>query len=133
MLIIPEFCLYPGIAAFGLSYFKLLPIPLTQSIAGALIGYLSLWSIATIHYCITKKQGLGEGDFDLLALIGAYTGLEGILCTLLIASWSGTIIAGIYLLVTRNKLTARIPFAPFLALGAIIYVIMQPTNLLYHP
>lgn len=127
MLIISEFCLYPGIIAFGLSYFELLPISLAQSIMGALVGYLSLWSIATVHYVITKKRGLGEGDFDLLALIGAFTGLEGILFTVLIASWSGTIIAGLYLLITRNTLTTRIPFAPFLALGAIVYVIMQPT------
>lgn len=126
MLIISEFCLYPSIIAFILSYFYLLPISLAQSIIGALVGYLSLWSIATVYYVTTKKHGLGEGDFDLLALIGAFTGIEGILFTLLIASWSGTIIAGLYLLVTRNQLTTRIPFAPFLALGAAIYVTMQP-------
>lgn len=132
MLIIPEFCLYPGLYALIASYVGLLPISLTQSIIGALIGYFSLWSIATIHYCITKRQGLGEGDFDLLALIGAFTGPEGILLTLLIASWSGTIIAGLYLLATGNKLNARIPFPPLLALGAAVYVLVQPVNLLYH-
>lgn len=125
MLIIPELCLYPAVVAFALSYVGLLPINLLQSITGAVIGYFSLWSIAKIYYIVTGKHGLGDGDFDLFALIGAFTGINGLITSLLLASWSGSIIGIAYLAITKSQINTRIPFAPFLALGALIYVYFQ--------
>lgn len=123
MLIVPEFCLYPIIIAFFLAYTGLLPITITQSITGALVGYFSLWSIAKLYYSIADKKGLGEGDFDLFALIGAFTGLQGLFTSLLIGSWSGSIAGITYLMITKNTANTCIPFAPFLALGAVVHVL----------
>ena len=125
MLIMQAMTLYLIPVAFALSYAQLLPISLWQSILGTSIGYGSLWSIAQLYYLLTKKQGLGSGDFDLVALIGAFTGLEGILCTLFFGSWIGSIISISYLLFTRKEMNTRIPFAPFLATGAMVYVCLQ--------
>ncbi len=125
MLIMQATTLYIIPIAYVLSYTNMLPISLWQSVIGSCIGYGSLWSIAYLYYICTKKQGLGAGDFDLLACIGAFTGVEGVLCTLLIGSWLGSIISIVYILYTKQGMQTRIPFAPFLALGAMIYVCLQ--------
>ncbi len=106
-----------------LSYFHLLPIDLTQSLIGSLLGFFSLFFIAQIFYLLTKKHGIGEGDFDLLALIGAFTGARGVFFTLLIGSWIGSIISIAYIIIARKNAQAKIPFGPFLALGAMSYVL----------
>lgn len=125
MLIAQEVCLYPIPLACILSYNGLLPINLSQSICGAVIGYGLLWSIARLYYLVTKQHGLGEGDFDLMALIGAFTGIEGVISSLFIASWIGTIVGIIYLLLYKQSRECRLPFAPFLSCGAMIYVYFQ--------
>ncbi len=125
MLIMQVMTLYLIPIAFALSYAQLLPIDLWQSILGTTIGYGSLWSVAQLYYLLTKKQGLGSGDFDLVALIGAFTEVEGILCTLFLGSWIGSITSISYLLFTRKEMNTHIPFAPFLATGAMVYVCLQ--------
>lgn len=112
--------------AWTLSYFGMLPITLAGSLIGAIIGYLSLWIVAHIFYTLTKKHGLGEGDFDLLALIGAFCGTPGVFIAILIGSWVGTIASILYIIASRKKsLHIKVPFGPFLALGAMSYVIWQ--------
>ena len=101
----------------------LLPISLKESLMGAAVGYLVLYALAQTFYLITKKHGMGQGDLDLLAYIGANIGINGVFVTLLMASWSGLIISLAYILLTRKKFTVKIPFGPFLALGAMLYVI----------
>lgn len=127
MLIVPEFCLYPIAIAFLLASIGLLPINIMQSMSGAVIGYFSLWSIAKIYYAVTNRHGLGDGDFDLFALIGAFIGIPGLITSLLIGSWSGSIVGLVYLLVTNHATNTRIPFAPFLALGALIHLLFEQT------
>lgn len=113
-------------AAWLLSYFGMLPITLPASLLGTLIGYLALWIVARIFYALTKKHGLGEGDFDLLALIGAFCGAQGVFITILLGSWLGTIVSMIYIIASKKKnLQLKVPFGPFLALGAMSYVIWQ--------
>ncbi len=109
--------------AWLLSYFQLLPITLTQSLIGSLLGFFSLFFIAQTFYFLTKKHGIGEGDFDLLALIGAFTGAKGVFFTLLIGSWIGSIISIAYIIIAGKNVQAKIPFGPFLALGTMSYVL----------
>ena len=110
--------------AFILSYLGMLPINLSESLFGTVVGYLALWIVARIFYGLTGKHGLGEGDFDLLALIGAFCGAEGVFITILIGSWVGTVVSMIYIVASKKKnLQIKVPFGPFLALGAISYVI----------
>ncbi len=125
MLIASTICFYPIPVAWILSYNKLLPITFFQSILGTALGYGLLWSIAYLYHFTTKRDGMGEGDFDLMALIGAFTGIEGAIYTLFIASWIGSIIGIIYLLLYKQSKECRLPFAPFLSYGAIIYIFFQ--------
>ncbi|MCP4475781.1 MAG: prepilin peptidase [Gammaproteobacteria bacterium] len=58
----------------------------TQAITGAIIGYLSLWTIATVFFHISKKTGMGHGDFKLLAALGAWNGWQTLAITVFISS-----------------------------------------------
>lgn len=79
-----------------------------------------------------NQDGIGEGDFDLLLFIGSFTGIVGCWISITIGSFIGSLY-GIYALLSahykyENKdtlLSAKIPFGPFLALGAIIFVLFQ--------
>lgn len=97
-----------------------------DSAMGAALGYASLWLIGTLFYAVTKKQGIGEGDFELLATIGAFTGIFGVWATVLIGSITGTILSLTYLALTDQlERHAKIPFGPFLAAGAMLYVLLH--------
>lgn len=126
MLISRYATLYVTPFGFLLSMAGLLPITITESILGALIGYGFLYTIARLFYGFTKKEGLGQGDMDLLALIGSFTGIYGCWITLLIGSMVGSLVGIVYLLIAKKSVTQeRIPFGPFLAIGAMSFVIGQ--------
>lgn len=113
-----------------LSMLRLLPIAWWSSLGGCLLGYGSLWLISGIFYRLRGIKGLGEGDPELLAFIGSYIGLCGCWATLLIGSMIGSIV-GIALLTTGYVTrTTYVPFGPFLAIGAILYVLYEPTIML---
>ena len=86
-----------------------------SSIIGAAAGYLSLWSVYQLFKLLTGKEGMGFGDFKLLALLGAWLGWQFLVLIILLSSVVGALI-GISLIVTgkqaRNK---PIPFGPYLA------------------
>jgi len=93
-----------------------------QAIIGALVGYLSLWLLFHVFKLITGKEGMGYGDFKLLAAAGAWLGYEMLIMVLMLASVSGLIIALIQRL--SNQGEAKIPFGPYLSIGfflALIY------------
>ncbi len=97
-----------------------------QSIWGAATGYTSLWLIATVFKGITGKEGMGAGDFKLLAALGAWLGPLSLIPLVLMASLSGAIV-GLYLQLTRrlNK-DAYIPFGPFLAVAGVLIASVGP-------
>jgi leader peptidase (prepilin peptidase)/N-methyltransferase len=92
-----------------------------ESIIGAVIGYGLLWAVATIFKYFKKREGLGVGDMELLGMIGSFMGVDGVRFSLLIGSISGLLIGGAYLYFFKKNRYTRIPFGPFLALGAIVY------------
>ena len=107
---------------FLFSFTDCLPIYPLNSLLGAAAGYLILWLIGTLFYAITQKEGIGHGDFDLLALVGSFTGLMGVWATLLLGSILGSVIGTAYLLITGTmRRNAKLPFGLFLALGAMLY------------
>ena len=121
-MVIPQiFSLW--LVSFGMvfAYFDLLNITFTQSFFGAILGYASLYFTAKIFKMISKKEGLGVGDMELLGMIGAFLGPIGVWLSLLVGSFSGLFIAGGYILLTKKSKETKIPFGPFLALGATIY------------
>jgi leader peptidase (prepilin peptidase)/N-methyltransferase len=89
----------------------------TSSIVGAAAGYLSLWSIYQGFKLLTGKEGMGYGDFKLLALIGAWLGWQALPGTILMASLVGTCV-GIVLLANRRQHQGQpMPFGPYLAVA----------------
>jgi len=105
-----------GLVAAGLGWSGL---PLTQALAGAVLGYLSLWSVATVFHWVTRQEGMGGGDFKLLAALGAWCGPMLLIPLVLMASVLGLLVG----LVLRARGQLRegryIPFGPFL-IGAAV-------------
>lgn len=88
---------------------------LSDALWGAVIGYMSLWSIFWLFKLITGKEGMGYGDFKLLALIGAWGGWQVLPLTILLSSVLGAVIGIIILRLQRNGYNKPIPFGPYLA------------------
>ena len=91
------------------------PVDMRSSIIGAIAGYLSLWSVYHLFRLLTGKEGMGYGDFKLLAALGAWLGWQMLLPTVLIAAAVGAV-SGIALLASRGQnRSTPIAFGPFLA------------------
>jgi leader peptidase (prepilin peptidase)/N-methyltransferase len=88
-----------------------------QALVGAIIGYASLWSVWWVFKQLTGKEGMGHGDFKLLAAMGAWFGLKGILPTVLLSSLVGAIIGSIWLAAKGRDRATPIPFGPYLAIA----------------
>ena len=87
------------------------------ALLGAMAGYLSLWSVYWLFEQLTGKEGMGHGDFKLLAALGAWTGLAGILPTVLISSLVGAVIGSVWLAMKGKDTATPIPFGPYLAIA----------------
>jgi len=107
------------------SFFNLLPITAITSLVGAFFGYSVMWSLRAAFKLVTGKIGIGQGDLDLMAFIGAFTGVLGCWVTLSIGSVAGALIGALYLTITKQSTTRPLPFGPFLALSACTYVFAQ--------
>mgnify|MGYP006159815175 FL=1 len=95
----------------------------TDAIIGAAVGYLSLWSIFWLFKLLTGKEGMGYGDFKLLAVFGAWLGWQMLPLVILLSSLVGALV-GITLIVTkRNQLANPIPFGPYIAAAGWIALI----------
>ena len=93
------------------------------ALAGAMVGYGSLWLVWWLFKQLTGKEGMGHGDFKLLAAIGAWCGLKGILPTILLSSLVGAIIGSIWLAMKGRDKATPLPFGPYLAIaGWIVFM-----------
>lgn len=96
---------------------------LTSAVIGAVAGYLSLWSLYWAYKLIRGREGMGHGDFKLLAALGAWIGLQGILPTILLSSLVGAIVGSIWLAAKGRDRATPIPFGPYLAIaGWIVFM-----------
>ena len=98
----------------------------SDSLIGILLGGGTLWAIATGYRLLTGKEGMGGGDVKLLAMIGAFIGWQGVLFTIMASSFTGTLVGLILMLRTRKGMKLAVPFGPFLAIGAILYLFFGP-------
>ncbi len=114
--------LWAGIVAAALGW---LPgLSLLQSVAGAAVGYLSLWAVYWLFKLTTGKEGMGYGDFKLLAALGAWLGATAILPIVLMASVLGAAI-GLVMKATGALRQGRfVPFGPFLAGGGVVVMLV---------
>jgi leader peptidase (prepilin peptidase)/N-methyltransferase len=88
---------------------------LYSSVIGAAAGYLSLWSVYWLFWLATRKEGMGFGDFKLLAAIGAWVGWQMLPLVILLSAAVGTIVGVSMIVATRRSRHTPIPFGPYLA------------------
>jgi leader peptidase (prepilin peptidase)/N-methyltransferase len=88
---------------------------LEASVIGAIAGYLSLWSVYQIFKLVTGKEGMGYGDFKLLAALGAWLGWSFLPSIILLSSLVGAVVGLSLILFRRHQSDIPIPFGPYLA------------------
>jgi len=93
---------------------------LTSAVIGATAGYLSLWSVYWLFKLLTGKEGMGYGDFKLLAAIGAWLGWQVLPLTILVSSLVGALVGVALIVLARHGRNVPIPFGPYLAAAGII-------------
>ncbi len=99
-----------------LSLFNVFTDPVS-SIIGAMAGYLILWTIYWLFKLLTGKEGMGYGDFKLLALFGAWLGWQYLLLIILLSSLVGAIIGTSMIIFVQRDKNIPIPFGPYLAIA----------------
>ena len=90
---------------------------INSSIIGAIAGYLSLWAVHHLFKLITKKEGMGYGDFKLLALLGAWMGWQFLAQIIILSSLVGSVIGVSLILFKNHQRETPIPFGPYLAIA----------------
>ncbi len=107
-------------------------IDLETSVIGAICGYLSLWSIFIVFKLITGKEGMGHGDFKLLAMLGAWVGWKMLFVIVLTSSLVGAIVGVTMILLKKTERGTQIPFGPYLAAAGWLSLLWGPQVLQFY-
>jgi leader peptidase (prepilin peptidase)/N-methyltransferase len=110
--------LWLGLLANLLGLFA--PVTLQDAVIGAMAGYLVLWSIYWVFKLLTGKEGMGYGDFKLLAALGAWMGWNALLPIVLLSSVVGAVVGIALIVLARRGREVPIPFGPYLATAGLI-------------
>jgi leader peptidase (prepilin peptidase)/N-methyltransferase len=107
---------------------SLLPMFVTApaSILAAAIGYLSLWSVYWAFKLLTGKEGMGHGDFKLLAALGAWMGPVALLPIILLSSLIGALVGGTLIALRKHQREIPMPFGPFIAAAGWVWFVAGP-------
>ncbi len=101
-------------------------VPLTEAVLGAAAGYLFLWSVYWLFKLVTGKEGMGYGDFKLLAALGAWLGWKMLLPIILLSSVVGAAVGVVLIVLARHGKDIPIPFGPYLTAAGFIALIYGP-------
>ena len=93
---------------------------LSSAVVGAVAGYLTLWSVYWLFKLVTGKEGMGYGDFKLLAAIGAWLGWQMLPLTILLSSAVGALVGISLIVFARHERNVPIPFGPDLAAAGVL-------------
>jgi leader peptidase (prepilin peptidase)/N-methyltransferase len=119
--------LWAGLTAAALGW----TLPLSDALWGAIAGYLSLWSVYWLFKLTTGKEGMGFGDFKLLAALGAWLGWSMIVPIVLAASVIGAVV-GLAMKASGALREGRyVPFGPFLAGAGLVVMLAGPQRVLH--
>ena len=116
-MLLPDAITLPGIWAGLLVNLNGTFTTIESSVVGAVAGYLTLWLVYHLFKWLTGKEGMGYGDFKLLALLGAWLGWQALPACLLLASLVGTVYGLASILLRRRDAQNPFPFGPFLAIA----------------
>ncbi len=95
----------------------------TAAIIGLVVGAGSLWLVSVLGRMAFRKDAMGFGDVKLLGAIGAFMGWQGVLFTIMLSSLAGSLVGLLFILSGRREWQSRIPYGPYLALAAVIWMI----------
>lgn len=101
-------------------------VSLFDAVIGAIAGYLSLWSFYWLFKLLTGKEGMGYGDFKLLAALGAWMGWQNLLPIIILSSLVGAVYGILMIVVAGRDRTAPMPFGPYLAGAGFIMLVWGP-------
>jgi len=90
------------------------------AVIGAMAGYLSLWSVYWLFKLLTGKEGMGYGDFKLLAALGAWFGWQALPLIILLSAVAGALVGISLIVFSRHGRDAPIPFGPYLAIAGLV-------------
>jgi len=121
-MIIPDFLMLTGIG-LGIAY-SIYAGNLTESLVGICFGFLFMFILGGSAKLVMKKEALGDGDIKFMVMLGANLGIERTLLSVLGASIMGAAVGIILILFEKLKKEDYIPFAPFLALGAVVSILI---------
>jgi len=117
--ILPNEITLPGVA-LGVVCSLFLPPGVKASMIGLLVGGLFPFLVAEAYLRIRGREGMGMGDFKMLAMVGAFLGWPLVWATLILACLLGIVIGGSALLISRRGMATRIPFGTFIAVAALV-------------
>ena len=103
-----------------------LPSTPVSAIGGAALGYLSLWSVFHLFRLLTGKEGMGYGDFKLLAALGAWLGYSMLLPIVLLSACAGAVVGIALIALRRHQRGNPMPFGPFLAIAGWVAMLWGP-------
>ncbi|AKZ61366.1 methyltransferase [Herbaspirillum hiltneri N3] len=106
-------------------------VPLADAVTGAAAGYLVLWSIYWVFRLATGKEGMGYGDFKLLAALGAWLGWQALPLILVLASCTGAVVGIGMVILRKHGKDQTIPFGPYLALGGVLMLLYGKSLFLF--
>lgn len=112
--------LWAGLVAAAVGWSGLHP---ESALMGAVAGYLALWSVHWLFFFATRKEGMGHGDFKLLAALGAWLGWQALLPIVLMASVLGALVGLVMKLNGQLREGRYVPFGPFLAGGGLVVLL----------
>lgn len=130
--LLPDRLTLPGIVV-GLAFQLWRPMPgLLDAVVGTLVGAGILILVINYWYWLRGEEGMGIGDVNMLALIGAFLGWQGVLTTLVLATASGALVGIAMLLLGRMGMRSRLPFGLFLALGGLLTLFLGEQLVAYY-
>ncbi|ODV27256.1 MAG: methyltransferase [Rhodanobacter sp. SCN 68-63] len=121
--LLPDQLVYPLLWLGLLLSLKPLFVQPSAAILAAAIGYLSLWSVYWAFKLLTGKEGMGHGDFKLLAALGAWMGLSCLLPIVLLSSLIGALVGGTMMALKRHDRDVPMPFGPFIAAAGWVWLV----------
>jgi len=128
--IIPDSITLPGIVVGLVAAPVLGHIGIRDAIIGMAVGGGVVWGIGALWSLLRGIEAMGLGDVKLLAMVGSILGWQGAMYTLFVGSVVGSIIGSAVILLRRQRMDTAIPFGPFLAAGALLYLVSgtEPTT-----
>lgn len=133
--LLPDDLTYPLLWLGLLVNVKGLFVPLQDAVLGAAAGYMALWTVYWVFKLVRGKEGMGYGDFKLLAALGAWMGWQMLPAIILLSSVVGAVVGIAIIIASRMGFDHKIPFGPYLAGAglAALFFGQQITSILYGP